>query len=272
MRIRGVPAVANTVRSEALVLRRFRHGETSLVVHAFTREYGRVPFIAKGARAGGKRPPVPLVPVVLLEFLWAPSTRSELQLLRDTSLLDSFGSIHDSFESLVWAQAALEVLARVLADQDKHETLFQLTLDYFRALGASSEKAENLFITYRLRVLEQMGYRMETSTPEGKGTGLFFLPAEGRAVQRGRDNATGLPLDLGAWKLLSMLDTSNFETIRRVRLNKESLGQIRRVLDAAYGYAFERWKPLDSLKLLNPTTEKHGNPADTRIGESTEGR
>ncbi|HEX05219.1 MAG TPA: DNA repair protein RecO, partial [Bacteroidetes bacterium] len=96
-------------KSNALILRRIRHGDSSLIIHAFTRDHGRIPFIAKGARSGGKRSPVPLIPVVELEFIWSTSTRSELQLLREWSLVDGLGDLHKDFTKLAWAQAAIEV-------------------------------------------------------------------------------------------------------------------------------------------------------------------
>ena len=85
------------IRSEALILKRIRHGETSLIVHAFTREHGRISFIAKGARSGGKRAVVPLVPVVLLELIWKQSSKSEIQVLREVSLVNGFGIIPRPF-------------------------------------------------------------------------------------------------------------------------------------------------------------------------------
>jgi hypothetical protein len=140
----------------------------------------------------------------------------------------------------------------VLTGQDKHESLFNLTLDIFEALGTSAEKAENLFCSFRLKVLEEMGYAIDTAVPEGGGERLVFLPSEGKVVWRGKGGVAGYPLDVGTWKLLSLLNTSEFEKVRRIRINREGMRQIWKALDLAFEAAFERWRPLESLQLLQP--------------------
>jgi DNA repair protein RecO len=246
--------VATLVKSEALILRRFRHGETSLVLHAFTRSAGRVPFIAKGARAGGRKPPVPLVPAVLLELIWKPSARSELQLLREWSLLDGFGTIHREFEKLAWTQAGLEVLGRTLTGEQPHEELFDNTLEYIRAVENAAGRYETLLQRLRLLVLRELGYELDLTVPEG-GTGVGrFVPGRGCWVE-GTGDGVGLPVHLGSWKLLASLATSPWDQVKRVRPGREASQEIEKILDAAYRHAFDQWTPLESLKLLAPIHE-----------------
>ncbi len=239
------------IKSEALVLRRFRQGDTSLVVHGFTRERGRVAFIAKGARAGGKRAPVPLVPVTLLEFVWAPSTRSDLQLLRDVSLLETFGPIHDDLERLAWAQAALEVLGRTLTGEEAYPELFTDTVEYLRALARSGEKAVNLFLRFRLRALQHLGYGLQLEIEGEPGDAVYFSPRSGTLFASPPRGGGSLRMGLGSWKSMSALAQGDYERARRLRLAGGKPGEISRVLDAAYREAFDRWPPLESLSLLD---------------------
>ncbi|MFH0882957.1 MAG: DNA repair protein RecO [bacterium] len=243
--------MATLVKSEALILRRFRHGDTSLVLHAFTRSAGRVPFIAKGARAGGRKPPVPLVPAVLLELIWKPSTRSELQLLREWSLLDGFGRIHSDFEKLAWTQAGLEILGRTLTGEQPHEELFDNTLEYIRTIVNAAGRYETLLQRLRLLVLRELGYELDLTVPEG-GAGVGrFVPGRGCWAPESGDGAE-LPVHLGSWKLLAALAISPWDQVNRVRPGREAAQEIEKILDAAYRHAFDRWAPLESLKLLAP--------------------
>lgn len=245
------------LKSEALILRRFRQGDTSLVLHAFTRESGRIPFIAKGARAGGRKPPVPLVPVVLLELIWAPSTKSELQLLREWSLVDGFGNVHKDFDRLAWAQAALETLGRTLTGEEAHASLFDTTLDYMRALGATNVRYENLFHRFRLRALRELGYELNLELPKN-ATGVGrFRPLDG--ALHFDHNQDGIPVNLGAWKSLAILNRGGWDEAVRLKLNPGISKEIGQILDVAYRYAFDRWRPLASLRLLEPTDSFSGS-------------
>jgi DNA repair protein RecO (recombination protein O) len=245
------------VKSNALILKRIRHGDTSLILHAFTSEYGRVPFIAKGARSGGKRPPVPLIPVVELEFVWAPSTRSELQLLREWSLVDGLGNVHSDFTKLAWAQAAIEVLGRTLSGEEEHRDLFDLTLAYLEALGTIGDRYENLFILYRLLALRELGYELTLEGVDATAGKLLFVPGRGfiRGSDTDRSREAGLVVSPGSLKSLELFTRQGFEGAARLRLTRDARDEIERLLNAAYRHSFDRWGQLESLKLLQPFPE-----------------
>jgi DNA repair protein RecO len=243
------------IKSEALLLRRFLHGDTSLVIHLFTRDKGRVPFIAKGARSGGRKAPVPLVPVVLLEAIWRSSTKSELQLLREWSLVDGFGEIHKDFEKLAWAQAAIEVLGRSIINEDVHEELFDETINYLKTLETANGKYENLLHRFRLITLKEIGYEINLIVPENAGQNMRFRPDQGKIVQGNH----GLPVSLGAWKSLGLLAKSEYDSVKSLRLSRDISKEINAILDVAFQYSLEKWKPLESLKLLEPLGVKGHN-------------
>lgn len=242
--------MADLNKSEALILRRFRHGDTSLVLHAFTRTGGRVPFIAKGARSGGRKPPVPLVPAVLLEFIWKTSTKSELQLLREWSLLDGYGAIHNNFKKLAWTQAGLEVLGRTMHGEQEHQELFDASLEYIESVRDAKGRYLLLLEKFRMITLRELGFALDLTVPEGAGH-YRFNPSSGNLVARSGER-DGLDVSLGAWKTLAALDRTPFSEVHRLKPGRDAERQMTVILDSAYRHAFERWQPLESLKLLNP--------------------
>ena len=236
------------IRSEALILRRFRHGETSLVVHAFTKEKGRVPFMAKGARSGGKRFAVPLVSIVLLEFIWKPSTRSELQLLREVSLLEGYGDIHTNLDKLAWAQAGIETLGRTLTGEEPHEKLFEMTKRYLTLVAGSKDKISYHFQRFRLLLLQELGYALNMEIPDNSGKILYFRPQSGGLSNR--DGTNAVRIHFGSWKLLSLLWKAEKDEIERLRISEDAMKEIDQITNAAFRASFDFWKPLESLKLI----------------------
>ncbi len=222
----------------------------------FTREQGRVHFLAKGARSGGKRAPTPLIPVALLEVIWKPSTKSELQLLREVSLLDGFGAIHQDLDRLAWAQAALETLARTLNGQEPHEALFTMTVGYLKALAAPDANMEKLFYRFQLRVLKELGYAMDLSLPEGRASHLMFLAGHGKVVGVHPQDVSTIKrrgqvlIRPGHWMMLQALGGDQGDAFKRLKLTQDAKREIETVMQAAYQHAFDHWKPLESLKLI----------------------
>ena len=66
----------------AILLRRHRYGESSLVVHALSRSHGRVHLIAKGAYRPTSGYCGALDLFDTLELQWTAKSRSELKVLR----------------------------------------------------------------------------------------------------------------------------------------------------------------------------------------------
>lgn len=241
--------MAKFVKCEALVLRRFRQGETSLIVHAFTRDMGRVHFLSKGARSGGKRPPVPLVPIILLEFVWTPSIKNELQLLREVSLVDGFGSIHENFAFLAWAQAGIETLSRTMTGQQAHDDLFDQTLDYLNALNHFPRRPLNHFLRFRLDVLRELGFEinLESLPPS---TMYFYIPDEGVFSTRKPTNTSFREVTPGLVQTMLALSRDSREDLDRLILTGPPAKEIVQLIDSAYYNAFDNWRPLKSLDLL----------------------
>lgn len=245
------------VKSRAFILKRLRHGDTSLILHAFTREFGRIPFIAKGARTGGRRPPVPLVSVVELEFVWSKSTRSELQLLREWSLEDGFGGVHSDFTKLAWAQAAMEVLARTLPDEEEHGLLYDLTREYLQTLAQVNDRYGNLFILFRLLALREIGYEVTFDSADPAQRAFIYVPGQGFVDQKTAESqgTRGVRIAPGSMKSLELLARKGFADAVRFKISRDAEEEIERLLNAAYRHSFDRWGKLESMKLLQPYPE-----------------
>jgi DNA repair protein RecO (recombination protein O) len=136
------------------VLHSYPFKETSLVVELFTRDFGRVAAVAKGARR-----PRSAMRGMLQSFqplLGAWSGKLELKTLH--SLEWYAGLLMLQGEALMCGFYMNELLLRLLAREDAHEMLFDdygLTL---KALAAAPSDSANILRRFELRLLQQLGY------------------------------------------------------------------------------------------------------------------
>jgi DNA repair protein RecO (recombination protein O) len=154
------------------VLHTYAFRETSLIVEAFTRGFGRVALVAKGARR-----PKSALRGLLLAFqplLLSWSGKAELRTL--TRAEWQGGQPVLSGLALICGFYLNELLMRLLARDDPHERLF----DYYRGtllgLGEETDLAAVLR-RFELRLLQELGYA---------------LPLE-------REAESGRPLEAGRW-------------------------------------------------------------------------
>ena len=136
------------------VLHSYPFKETSLVVELFTRDFGRVAAVAKGARR-----PRSAMRGMLQSFqplLGAWSGKLELKTLH--SLEWYAGLMMLQGEALMCGFYMNELLLRLLPREDAHEMLFDdygLTL---KALAAAPSDSANILRRFELRLLQQLGY------------------------------------------------------------------------------------------------------------------
>jgi DNA repair protein RecO (recombination protein O) len=149
------------VRDRALLLQRHAYSESSLVVHACTREHGRVHLIAKGAYRPTSRYFAVLDYFDTLELEWDHNPARELSNLRSGALLVRRRAL---CTDLAGYRAALSIGELVdLASRPAHAeaALFDLFEDSLARLqeraGLPRTRAELVQVVFELRFLHHLG-------------------------------------------------------------------------------------------------------------------
>jgi DNA repair protein RecO (recombination protein O) len=146
------------------VLHTYPFKETSLVVELFSKEFGRIAAVAKGARRPHSAMRGMLQSFQLLDGGW--SGKNELKTLH--SLDWSAGLTLLKGEALMCGFYMNELLLRLLPREDAHENLFS----YYNATLNTLAEIPDLAITLRrfeLKLLQEMGYAVPLQHDESEG-------------------------------------------------------------------------------------------------------
>lgn len=100
------------IKSRAIVLHRFAYSDSSWIVKALTEECGIISFIVKG----GKRKESPfkgaLDPLALSEIVFRQNPNTELQFIKEATLLDWRKNMREDLLALAKAQVMAEMIMR----------------------------------------------------------------------------------------------------------------------------------------------------------------
>ncbi len=137
------------------VLHSYPYQETSLIVEVYTREFGRVAMVAKGA----KRPHSPLRSVLMpfhaLTLDW--SGRSDLKTLRTAEWRGAFRLLRG--RALMCGFYLNELLLKLLHRDDPHDALFDTYEQTLQALLGTADHAVVLR-SFEKRLLSELGYAL----------------------------------------------------------------------------------------------------------------
>ena len=139
----------------AFVLHSYQFRETSLVVELFTREFGRIAVVARGARR-----PKSALRGVLLAFqplLVSWSGKSELQTLIRAEWHGPYHPLKGL--SLLCGFYLNELLLKLLPRHDAHEGLFDTYTHTLQALDPTAEPS-GVLRSFEQNLLRELGYAM----------------------------------------------------------------------------------------------------------------
>lgn len=226
----------------AFILHRYNYSETSLLLEAFARDFGRIGLIAKGARRASSEQRGLLNPFQPLLLDW--TGRGELATLvrADVERLP----IPLQGKALYCGFYLNELLLRLLLRHDPHEDLFAW---YQQALERLQDPAgiEAALRVFEKRLLQAIGYGLvldRTCDGEPIETGSLYV----YAAERGAVPAQRRGLEEGAAVHGATLLGLHAEDLRDEAMLRESKMLLRSVLAQYIGD-----KPLHTVRLFRKT-------------------
>lgn len=152
------------VQSEALVLRSFRLGETSLIVSLFTREFGLLRCVAKGARGPKSRFGASLEPGVRVQAVIYRKLSRDLQLLSKTDIAEALPALWEDPDRFAAATQVLEFLERAAYGEAGEPELLDLAAETLRTMAQAPIPCLELLVRgFEIQACEHLGYAPELS-------------------------------------------------------------------------------------------------------------
>jgi DNA repair protein RecO (recombination protein O) len=192
----------------AFVLHSIPYKETSLILDVFTRDYGRVALIAKGA----KRPHSSLRPVLQqfqpLQVHW--TGKNELKTLTKSEWMG--GVVPLVGDALLCGFYMNELIVKFLAREDPHESLFEHYHDTIQELSNAKDSFEKILRPFEVRLLQETGYCAPLEYCQESGG--FLDPEIHYVYQPERGLRPATDFDPTHWPVLQgkhLLDLANSE-------------------------------------------------------------
>jgi DNA repair protein RecO (recombination protein O) len=248
-------------KTDAIVIRSLNYGESDKIVTFFTRDFGKIKGIAKGARRSKKRfqNALGLFSLIRLTFF----TREEMGLVRaeGCDILNSFPHIREDLKKIYYGNYFLELVNEMAGEQEENADAFDLLHSFLSTLDKEESKEERLRI-FEIRMLSLFGYR-----PNMKRCGLcnkdwedlketpalFFSLERGTLLCENCSKARKhlIPLSLGTARLIEGISQMELSKIDRFRFTSQTLTESKELLTRFI--AHQLGKELKSFKTLAMT-------------------
>ena len=221
----------------AYVLHSRSFRETSLIVEAFTREFGRVAVVARGARSARSRWRNVLQPFRPLLLSW--NQKNDLGTLTAADQVASPPALQG--QCLYCGLYLNELLIRLLHRGDPHAEVFERYRNILSELSLEASP-QPLLRVFEKHLLEAIGYAMLLDQEYNSGADV--VPGNWYDYKPGR----GPVLCSGAGK--NRVSGASLLALHVENLQPENLQELRKLMRSVIGYHLGG-KPLASLSLFS---------------------
>ena len=225
-------------KSLAIVLRSIEFSETSSIVTLFTREFGKVRALAKGAR----RPKGPFEAALdllsLCRIVFLRKSSDALDLLTEAKLERRFRPAGGELSNLYAAYYLAELLSELTDDYDPHPDLFDAAEATLSALR--SERDVDVFVLrFELTALRLLGHLPTLEDCADCGTEVKLTGRVPFSQIRGGVLCAScrvgkkqvMSVSAGVLKALGVLADGDSQAWRRLEIDRKTYGELRAVLN-----------------------------------------
>jgi len=163
-----------------------KHGESSVILHAFTEEHGRAAGLVRGG--AGRRLRGVLQTGNEVELTWRSRLAEQLGTFVVEPRKSYMAALFDAPMALLASSAALSLLDVALPEREPHPKLYEATRLLFTSLDQGLDHWPSLLVRWELGLLAEVGYGLDLSNCAATGATedlIYVSPKSARSVSRG---------------------------------------------------------------------------------------
>jgi len=171
-------------KTTGFFLKSLSYGESDLIVTFYSREFGKIKGIAKGAKRSKKRFANVFEPFSLTNIIFSRKNRDALAFIESCDIIDHYSLIRQDLEKTLTASYFIDLTDHFSPEGKSNEKLFMLLADFLAWL--TRENASDATIRFfEMRLLKITGFEpaltacVRCNTPVTNGASYYFFPKDG---------------------------------------------------------------------------------------------
>ncbi len=231
-------------QTEAIIIKKIKLGEADRILTLYTPHLGKIQAVAKGVR----RPRSKLAGhLELLTYSMVSLARGRnLDTITGSQTINSFLPLKSDLWLSSCALYATELVNQFTADHIENYPLFQLLLETMKQLCEAGNKELTLRY-FELHLLNEVGYRPQLQqcvschVPLEPTINSFCSSAGGMLCPNcSSSQPLVYPLSVNAQKVLRLLQSSDYNTANRLKIDPELSRELEKVMSGYLKYLLER--------------------------------
>ncbi len=156
-----------TISTEGIIFTHTRYGDSSAIIHIYTKEMGMVSFMVNGVFGRKKRSNFQLLqPLNIVQLEFINRANRDIQRIRDFKVTHPMMRIPFSQSRRAQAFLLTEIYSRVLRNEGQNETIFNFLKEGIIRLDSDVDGVENLHIWLLFHSVSHLGFEPHNNYEE----------------------------------------------------------------------------------------------------------
>lgn len=248
-------------KTQAVVLKSIKQGETSKILTLYTRSFGKLAVIAKGARSTRSRFGGSLEPLNYISIVFYEKENRDLQFLSQADIIEAFPKIKHNLEKTTVAMAACELVNQLEIGVSPNTVLFDLLLKCLGGINLAGGTPKNYLRAFEVQLFELIGFKPNLQTCMRCNQArfeeiIFDLSQGGYYCERcAKTRTAGMLLNRESGHALRVFQQTSFSGLNGVLPSGLARQQVDDFLLSYFRYHVDGFKELKSLKFLKQVFE-----------------
>jgi DNA repair protein RecO (recombination protein O) len=234
-------------KTRGIVLHTTRYGDSSLIIHCYTEQYGKQTYMVKGVRKSRKDNRSNLFqPLFILDFEVYHKDTREIQLVKEVTRSTPINSIPYDITKSTQAIFMAEVLFRVVKEEESNPMLARYLVNSIEYLDALADPDPDYHVIFLFHLSRHLGFYPQNNFSEDKP---YFDLMRGQFVSGISDPE--IQLNETASRLWSDYLKADFQESRNPGFNSKQRITVLDQLMKYYKYHVEGMGDIRSLDVLH---------------------
>ncbi len=161
--------MSEILKTEAVVLSKIDYGDSSNIVSFFTKDFGKLSAIIKGARNPKSKIGPIADPMNYVQLVIYSKESRDLQIASSIDLISHFPKIKEDYELLKYAYSVVELMKKLTVEHELNVRLFKGLVRILELLNASKQEPIVIFGRFFVFFLTELGFQLQLTECAGCG-------------------------------------------------------------------------------------------------------
>jgi len=246
------------LETDAVILSDMPQGETSKIIRVFSKDYGRLSLIAKGARKLKNRFGGSLDPLNHVHIVYYYKDNRDLHIVTQCDIINPYSAVKKHLEKLTIGLSIAEIIVNLVVEEESNTPLFDLMNRSLEALENAEKNFINIYWYFLTRFLQLSGFGLNPAERDCQNCGseiqkhaaYFSMSRGGMLCSSCSQPNVNRRISGETVQVLKQIVNREPEQLVNLHVSHRSIQEFNSILDNYYRYHFDGYVSPQSIKLL----------------------